>query len=379
MINIEELRQKQADFEGSRQESKKMFEKLENERKEFLNRFPENKLFSMSIEEYSIGGEKSEKSFCYWIENRLQGLGNIHGATAFKFGIYFGKTKSDLYQKYRFTKRFGTSETEAFQNIKTTIISLLESAKKDNLDEIIDNTLSPMFKGKILSTYYPKKYLNIFANERLEYFLDKLDVIYSDSDNEIKKRQILIDFKNKDSVMSNWSIYEFSKFLDESFGKQFKEEEAPVELKKYLETKKDYPKMKQVKADFIDLKINPENIIYKTKGLKPIGKTIDFEKENIINKLLGNRGEEIVFSLEKKDLEKIGKKELAKKVQWVSKTDDSLGYDILSYDEDGKPKYIEVKSTNQSQKSNANFSISSNQYRKAKELENYYFYSHGWL
>ena len=63
MINIEELRQKQADFEGSRQESKKMFEKLENERKEFLNRFPENKLFSMSIEEYSIGGEKSEKSF----------------------------------------------------------------------------------------------------------------------------------------------------------------------------------------------------------------------------------------------------------------------------------------------------------------------------
>ncbi|EMR73968.1 protein of unknown function (DUF3883) [Thermoplasmatales archaeon SCGC AB-539-N05] len=62
------------------------------------------------------------------------------------------------------------------------------------------------------------------------------------------------------------------------------------------------------------------------------------------------------------------------KIEWVSKSDDTLGYDILSYDEDGKKKHIEVKSTNQSPDSNANFLISSNQYRKAEELENYYFY-----
>lgn len=94
-----------------------------------------------------------------------------------------------------------------------------------------------------------------------------------------------------------------------------------------------------------------------------------------MNKLLGNRGEEIVFDKEKKYLESKDNKELADKVDWVSKKGKHfLGYDILSFEENGEEKYIEVKSTKQSYTSNANFIISSNEYEKAKKLENYYFY-----
>lgn len=374
MIQIDELRTKQAEFEGARQAFKKDLVQLENERQSFIRKFSFERVKKMSLDDYVIGSKKTGNSFCYLIENRLQGLGNIHGATAFKFGIYFGKTQSDPKMQYRFTNKFGTTEDVAFQNVKSAILQLLDTAKNDDLDAIRDNPLSPMFKGKILSTYFPDKYLNIFADEHLEYFLDKLEIPYSESDDEIAKRKILIEFKQNDSVLSQWTIFEFSKFLYESFGRPSRKEDAPKELKDYLESKKDYPKMNEIRAEFIDLDIVPENVTWGQKSGTTRAKITDFEKENKNNKLLGNRGEEIVFELEKIWLVQMKLKELSEKVTWVSRTDDSLGYDIKSFEENGQEKFIEVKSTNQSPDSNANFLISSNQYFKAKDIKNYYFY-----
>ena len=90
-MDIITLRIKQAEFEGRRQAFRKNLKKLESERCDFVKRFSVEKIKSMSVENYVVGAKKSENSFCYLIENKLQGLGNIHGATAFKFGIYFGK------------------------------------------------------------------------------------------------------------------------------------------------------------------------------------------------------------------------------------------------------------------------------------------------
>ncbi|PJE81423.1 hypothetical protein COU58_02585 [Candidatus Pacearchaeota archaeon CG10_big_fil_rev_8_21_14_0_10_32_42] len=377
MIPLDDLRIKQAEFEGTRQKFKKEIIKLEDKRQKFLKLFPKEKLSNLKLENYALQKEDvgSKSSFCYWLENELKELGNIHGATARKFGIYFGVSKSEPTEyKWRITSRFGDSKEEAFNNIKSAIITLLNYAGENNIQGIRDNSLSNLFKGKILSTYFPDKFLNIFDDKHLEYFLDKLDLVYSDSDDEISKRIILINFKNKDEIMSKWTIYEFSKFLYDSFGHPSRREDAPQELKEYLENKTDYPKIKEVNAEFIELNINQENIEIERKETKPLGKVVDFEKENKINKLLGTRGEEIVFNLEQRYLNSIGKQELANKVKWVSKEDDSLGYDILSFEEDGKEKYIEVKSTSQSEKGNANFLISSNQYSKAKRIKNYYFY-----
>ncbi|MCK4454402.1 DUF3883 domain-containing protein, partial [Candidatus Parcubacteria bacterium] len=352
-MEIEELRIKQAEFEGARQEFKEEITRLESERKKFLSLFSETKLKDLKAEDFVIGKGK-EDTFCYWLENRLKGLGNIHGATAFKFGIYYGKTKSDSTLKYRFTSRFGTNENEAFQKVKSAILSLLHSAKNNNLDEIKENPLSPMFKGKILSTYFPDRFLNIFAKEHLDYFLDKLDISYSDSLDEIDKRDLLMQFKIKDAVMKNWSIYEFSKFLYEKFGRPAREEEIPEELKEYMVLK--YPSLNKVKADFVDLTIveMPEKQEKDTKSI--LSKKIDFEKENKVNKKIGERGELVVFKKEKEYLESIGKKELSTQVRHISKEDDSAGYDILSFDESENKKYIEVKSTKQ-EVANANFCI----------------------
>ena len=55
---------------------------------DFNERYPIEKLKSLTIEEYTNLKEISEDYFCTWVERRAQKLGSIQGATSLKFGIY---------------------------------------------------------------------------------------------------------------------------------------------------------------------------------------------------------------------------------------------------------------------------------------------------
>ena len=61
-------------------------------------------------------------------------------------------------------------------------------------------------------------------------------------------------------------------------------------------------------------------------------------------------------------------------MEWESKVDDSLGYDILSYELDGTPRYIEVKTTKRNRSNSFSFYISHNELEKSKVLKNYWIY-----
>jgi hypothetical protein len=64
------------------------------------------------------------------------------------------------------------------------------------------------------------------------------------------------------------------------------------------------------------------------------------------NRKLGREGEELVLHFERERLKKIERPDLVKKVRWVSEEDgDGAGYDILSFDERGKERFLEVKTT----------------------------------
>lgn len=64
------------------------------------------------------------------------------------------------------------------------------------------------------------------------------------------------------------------------------------------------------------------------------------------NHKLGRDGEELVFQFEREKLERLDRPDLAKKIRWISEEDgDGAGYDILSFDEKGKERFLEVKTT----------------------------------
>lgn len=61
---------------------------------------------------------------------------------------------------------------------------------------------------------------------------------------------------------------------------------------------------------------------------------------------IGMMGEERVFFSEQNRLRRIGRKDLSRKVRWVSKEDgDGAGYDILSFSSSGQERFLEVKTT----------------------------------
>ena len=68
----------------------------------------------------------------------------------------------------------------------------------------------------------------------------------------------------------------------------------------------------------------------------------DYLKETQVKMKTGFSGEQLVMDYE---VERLKKSRYTSKIQHVSLTDDSKGYDILSFEEDGSKRYIEVKSS----------------------------------
>ncbi len=78
-----------------------------------------------------------------------------------------------------------------------------------------------------------------------------------------------------------------------------------------------------------------------------IARKFDVAGRDERNRVLGRAGEELVLEHERTTLAGAGRRDLARQVRWVSDEDgDGAGYDIASFAPDGRPRLIEVKTTN---------------------------------
>jgi len=368
VIIIEQLRELQAEFEPVRLDNQSRYKKLETLRLRFVKLFPRSRIPHLTADGY-VQGKLNKQSFCYWVETETTELGHIQGAPSPKFGIYYSKKKNS----FQFTKKF-KSKDDAIASILNQIGLLLDAAESANLEAVRNTDISPMFKGKILFLYFPKRFVNIFSGRLVDHFLGWLRLNEPDSKLDlISKRELLIKFKNADSVMKGWSTFEFHDFLHWAWPPPPREAKVNTLLKDYI---LELPLPENTRPEFISLK--PGDAVdssEKASGKK--AKTTDFEQKNRRNKLIGNQGEDIVFLAEKRMLRENGKPDLAKKVEAICKTNDGAGYDILSFELDGTPKQIEVKSTASRvpvPSSSFGFYLSANEYEQARTLDNFYLY-----
>ena len=78
----------------------------------------------------------------------------------------------------------------------------------------------------------------------------------------------------------------------------------------------------------------------------PPRRDIDYLEREAHNASLGRAGEEFVLTVEHRRLWEAGNRQLAGRIEHVSRTKgDGLGYDILSFEADGRERLIEVKTT----------------------------------
>lgn len=114
-----------------------------------------------------------------------------------------------------------------------------------------------------------------------------------------------------------------------------------------------------------------------SKNNRDIVKDMDFERRQRNLKKVGDLGEALVLDMEKRNLVKTGRNDLADRVIHVSKTiGDGVGYDIQSFDVIGDlvyEKYIEVKATTGGK--SKPFDISANEVEiSAEKKESYSIY-----
>lgn len=91
----------------------------------------------------------------------------------------------------------------------------------------------------------------------------------------------------------------------------------------------------------------------------------DYLEREAHTRSLGLAGEDFALRFERWRMSQSGAEQLAAKVEHVSQTQgDGLGYDILSYEPNGRERFIEVKTTNFGEKTP--FFVSANELRFAR-------------
>jgi hypothetical protein len=315
-------------------------DKAVSTRGQFLRSYPLSQLKNITLDEYVIG--KGTASFCACVEAKTKAWANMQGATANKFGIYFGKTKSDPTMQYRFTQKFGKTKYKAFDGVKEALLNLVKAGKSKNFSEIDENPLSQMFKAKILSLYFPDFYLNVCSSEHLEQIALKIGVPEQQFVSEYQ--HLLFEEKLANKITKNWSNPKFMSFLYAKFIRN-------------------------------DLNTSPSATVRKPR--KKSRRRVNFEDISANRDAIGKASEEFAIEWEINRLIGLGYQELAAKIE-DRRDIPSYGYDYLSFSAPGHERYIEVKSVGRDRKEECfRFYLSENEFSVSNSDENssdYYFY-----
>lgn len=324
------------------------------------------------MQEYVLGRYFLDdyESFCYWLEKKLEGLGKISGSPAWQYGVYYGTYKQDKNKHYRFMSKWGDSIRESFEEVKSAIAQLLKAGKNEDLEKIAANRIADKLKGKILSTYFPERFLNIFSadylNDVLVHFNLDNDGIFNTA--SIYKQEKLLHFKKQDKVMKKWTVDEFAVFINDEMTRNFySTNTSNPELEDFTNPK--FPSLSEISIE----EVNFELTTSPDEAKPPVKWKGNMERKNRLLKKLGTRGELIVIEFEKKQLINANRKDLANKIVHIAKDDDSAGYDIKSFDVNGNEKLIEVKAT-KLPPGRAQFFISINEKEVAEKSNNYCIY-----
>ena len=349
------------------------WDELERLRKKFVKDYSVRNLEQLHIDDYVIGKGAENRSFCYRIERELDRLGRIRGTRAQRFGVYYGTSAGGPGVRYQYALRWGSNYKTAFKAIKDAIIDLINAAKEDDMEFIRASRISPLLKGKILYLYFPETYAPIYSPKHLVHFAAELNLT-GHFKNPVDIQRALMECRKNFTGLSNVSGCLYMRLLYDVFGYPPDEADEPYGVD---ETE---PKARLSELPLLNIAIGGAKILdsmpqslQSSQRDRGNSETPDFEGQSQQARRIGDRGEAIVFAIEQKRLKVAGKENLARKVTLISAINSSAGYDILSYDENGNERYIEVKATTGHNLSGG-FYLTGNELKKSTEIENFYIY-----
>lgn len=310
-------------------------------RGEFLDAFPIAALKNLKLGSYVIGLKKP--TFCTYVEAKTKSWAVIQGATSFKFGIYHGVVKGDKTPEYRFTRKFGETRDEAFSNVKKALLELIRlgAERPPNFEAIDANPLSQMFKAKILSLYYPDKFVSVCSRDHLTMLGQELGL---GEDRYVSEFQYgLARLKDADSHTGEWSNPKFMMFLYDTY----------------------------INSD------DAENAAQVRPPKKRSSPKVDFDELLKQRNAIGLAAEDFALKWEKQRLIGDGLVDVIEKIQ-DRREHPGDGYDFRSFSSRDASRFIEVKAVGKAGDANAyRFFLSANEREvslTAVHESEYYFY-----
>lgn len=196
----------------------------ENDRIFFIEKFPLDKIKDLKLEEFVAGGGNKD-SFCYWLEfkNILFGIG---GGNASKFGLYKSNKNSEYYSTANKSSVVLSDEELPiyFKKLKSEIVLALDLTKQNRIAEIenvIDTSMWKIVLLKILTIYYPDKFLQIGSFDTLLNIATDFEL--NEIINPIDKDNIFVVNYELNKVIRNldhfkdWNSYQISDFIWETY------------------------------------------------------------------------------------------------------------------------------------------------------------------
>jgi len=214
-MNIETLKEQSKEF----QIKENVLNKRETGRLDFIERFPEENICNMSLEEYCLGN--GEDTFCYWLEfkNILFGVG---GGNASKHGLYKSSKDNCYYTGHAGNKKKleGNELEEHFHELQKAIITSLELVKNNKIEEVlkIEFPMWNMMMLKILCIYYPDKFLTIGSSKVLIQFAHDIALTGC----ELKEKNLilinhLLRKKFNDEINASWDYEQIGAFIWDTY------------------------------------------------------------------------------------------------------------------------------------------------------------------
>lgn len=186
--------------------------KAEAERLEIVKRFPIAKWPEMTVEEYALGHDESENSFCRWMEFRSMNLAGIRGGSAMKHMLFKRKNKEGW-----FFDKSHKSLKSAWHALRAGFVEALDYAKAgewEQIDAVAAIYNGPALRLKTIYVYFPDELLPICSTSHIKHYLQKVDPGFADSSSGVvglnrllrSKLIALPEFKG-------WSTWEIAAFL----------------------------------------------------------------------------------------------------------------------------------------------------------------------
>lgn len=153
-------------YEKNKEELEKYYNECEILREEFIKKFPQEELKSISMDDYCIG-DGNKNSFCYWIERKLDKLGKFWPRGAGTYLLYRGKN-GDLKNTSNIN-----NNNELIEKIREAIYKMATKEKYN--EDFKFKSLTTPFAMKIYNSYNGYEYFPIFAKS----YMDKLCEIFN--------------------------------------------------------------------------------------------------------------------------------------------------------------------------------------------------------